>query len=61
MAKPARSSRARRVPRKTNPTPHVMHPDAGGIDIGATQVYAALPPDRCAEPGGSSTDNRHVG
>ena len=50
MAKPARSSRARRVPRKTNPTPHVMHPDAGGIDIGATQVYAALPPDRCAEP-----------
>jgi len=52
MAKPARSARARapRVPRKTNPTPPVMHPNAGGIDIGATEVYAALPHDRSAEP-----------
>jgi transposase len=52
MAQPARSSRSRgpRVPRKTNPAPHVLHPDAGGIDIGATQVYAALPADRCAVP-----------
>jgi transposase len=52
MPKPARSPRSRgpRVPRKTNPAPHVMHPHAGGIDIGATQVYAALPQDRCAEP-----------
>src|SRR2546427_247261 len=48
MAKPARSSRTRapRVPRKTNPTPPVMNPDAGGIDIGATHLYAALPQDR---------------
>jgi transposase len=52
MAKPARSSRARtpRVPRKTNPTPPVLHPDAAGIDIGATHLYVALPPDRCPEP-----------
>jgi transposase len=52
MPKPARSPRSRgpRVPRKTNPAPHVMHPDAAGIDIGATEVYAALPQDRCAEP-----------
>jgi transposase len=52
MAKSARPPRSRgpRVPRKTNPAPHVMHPDAGGIDIGAVQVYAAVPPDRCAEP-----------
>jgi transposase len=52
MAKSARPPRSRgpRVPRKTNPAPPVMHPDAGGIDIGAAQVYAALPPDRCAEP-----------
>jgi transposase len=27
-----------------------MHPDAAGIDIGATEVYAALPQDRSAEP-----------
>jgi transposase len=27
-----------------------MHPNAGGIDIGATEVYAALPHDRSAEP-----------
>jgi transposase len=52
MPKPARSPRARgsRVPRKTNPAPHVLHPNAGGIDIGASEVYAALPQDRCAEP-----------
>lgn len=52
MAQPARSPRSRgpRIPRKTNVAPPVMHPDAGGIDIGATQVYAALPADRCAEP-----------
>jgi transposase len=28
----------------------VLHPHAGGIDIGAAQLYAALPPDRCPEP-----------
>jgi transposase len=52
MAKSARSPRSRtpRVPRKTNPTPPVVHPNAGGIDIGATQLYAALPPERSAEP-----------
>jgi transposase len=52
MPKPGRSHRSGgpRVPRKTHPAPHVMNPDAGGIDIGATQVYAALPPERCAEP-----------
>jgi transposase len=27
-----------------------MNPDAGGIDIGAAQLYAALPPDRSPEP-----------
>lgn len=26
------------------------HPDAGGIDIGAAEIVAAVPPDRCAEP-----------
>jgi transposase len=28
----------------------VLHPDAAGIDIGATHVFAALPPDRAPEP-----------
>jgi transposase len=52
MAKSARSARSRgpRVLRKTNPTPHVVHPDAAGIDIGAAQLYAALPPDRAPVP-----------
>jgi transposase len=52
MAKPARSRRSRtpRVPRTTNPTPPVVHPDAAGIDVGATHLYVALPPDRSAQP-----------
>jgi transposase len=52
MAKPARSSRSRnpRLARKTNPAPPVLHPDAGGIDIGAAQVHAAVPPGRGPEP-----------
>jgi transposase len=52
MAKPARSARGRapRVPPQTNPTPPVLHPDAAGIDIGATHLYVALPPERCAAP-----------
>ncbi|MEO6061713.1 MAG: IS110 family transposase [Thermoflexales bacterium] len=28
----------------------VIHPDAAGIDIGATSHYVAVPPDRAAEP-----------
>jgi transposase len=46
-----------RVPRPQPPHPTedesrlpVMNPDAGGLDIGATHVYAAVPPDRCPEP-----------
>ena len=52
MAKSARSRRTRgpRVPRTTDPTPPVVHPDAGGLDLGASQLYAALPPDRSPEP-----------
>ena len=26
------------------------HPDAGGIDIGASEIVAAVPPERCTEP-----------
>ena len=28
----------------------VLQPDAAGIDVGATELYVALPPDRAAEP-----------
>ena len=31
-------------------TPPVMQPDAAGIDIGATEIYVAVPSDRDAEP-----------
>ncbi len=28
----------------------ILHPDAAGIDIGATEIYVAVPPDRDPEP-----------
>src|SRR5689334_746641 len=28
----------------------VLHPDAAGIDIGAEEIFVAVPPDRAAEP-----------
>jgi transposase len=31
-------------------TPPVLQPDAAGIDIGATEIYVAVPPDRAPEP-----------
>lgn len=34
-----------RTRRRSNPTPRVIHPHAGGVDIGATHLYAAAPPD----------------
>jgi transposase len=39
--------------RKSNQTksssaqPLVLHPDAAGVDIGAREIYVAVPPDRC--------------
>src|SRR5438105_5052837 len=45
----ARRSRTPQLSRKPNPTPPVVHPDAAGIDIGATHLWAALPPDRSPE------------
>jgi hypothetical protein len=48
-------SRARK--RKTHGqrrmTPPVVEPDAAGIDVGATEIYVAVPSDRDAEPSGS--------
>jgi len=31
-------------------TPPVMEPDAAGNDVGATEIYVAVPSDRDAEP-----------
>jgi transposase len=33
-----------------DPTPRVVHPDAAGLDIGATHLHAALPAARSDEP-----------
>lgn len=55
QAPSARDPQASRQPRQPRlPSPprprqaarRVLHPDAGGLDIGAETVYAALPPDR---------------
>jgi transposase len=35
---------------KRNVTLPVLNPDAAGVDIGATEIYAAVPADRDAEP-----------
>lgn len=36
--------------RSRTAAPRVIHPHAGGADIGATQIYAAVAPDRTSEP-----------
>jgi len=28
----------------------VVHPNAAGLDIGSEEIWAAVPPDRMAEP-----------
>ncbi|MBV9480416.1 MAG: hypothetical protein JO249_06655 [Acidobacteria bacterium] len=35
---------------KTAPTPPVVHPHAAGIDIGATEIFVAVPTDRDQSP-----------
>src|SRR3954465_15419592 len=42
----ARNRRGRKAEGATLP---VMRPDAAGIDIGATEIFVAVPPDRDAE------------
>lgn len=46
----ASQSRSPRVARSKGATPPVLHPDAAGIDIGATHLYVALPPGRDPQP-----------
>ena len=35
--------------KKTTAVLPVLHPDAAGVDIGATEIYVAVPPDRDPE------------
>jgi hypothetical protein len=40
----------KRVNKNKKVTLPVLNPDAAGIDIGATEIYVAVPADRDAEP-----------
>lgn len=42
MSKPKRSKRVEHLP--------VVYPNAAGLDIGASEIYACAPPDRIEEP-----------
>jgi transposase len=42
-------ARKRRTTTRGQMTPPLVQPDAAGIDIGATEIYVAVPPDRDAE------------
>ncbi len=45
------STPALRPPRKTPKVTHrVVEPNAGGADLGATQIYACVPADRTDQP-----------
>jgi transposase len=39
----------RKKPGKKKVALPILHPDAAGIDIGATEIYVAVPPDRDPE------------
>ena len=43
-------SRKRTKPNPSRPTLSVMQPDAAGIDVGATEMYVAVPEDRDSQP-----------
>ena len=43
-------TKKRRQSNRGQMTPPVVQTDAAGIDIGATEIYVAVPPDRDAEP-----------
>lgn len=36
-------------PSRTTPPLSVVHPDAGGVDIGASEIYASVPADRAEQ------------
>jgi transposase len=40
----------KRINKNKKVTLPVLNPDAAGVDIGATEIYVAVPPDRDADP-----------
>ena len=44
---PRSKSKSRKSKSFTNPTPPVLHPHAAGIDLGAREIYVAVPPGSC--------------
>ena len=40
----------KRSDKRAAPIPPVVHPDAAGIDIGATEIFVAVPVDRDQSP-----------
>ena len=46
----ARRRRRRKGKGSRTAQPNVMHPDAAGLDIGSTEVYAAVRPERDPDP-----------
>ena len=44
-------SRKRKGSKKTGaPALHCLNPNAAGVDVGATEIYIAVPPDRDEQP-----------
>lgn len=43
-------ARKRKNGTKSSPQPLVIHPNAAGVDIGATEIFAAVPADRDEQP-----------
>lgn len=43
-------SKRTRSPRTVSSVPRILHPDAAGIDIGSTEHWVAVPPDRDSNP-----------
>jgi transposase len=50
MAKRTPSKTLPKTPRRAGLIPRVIQPHAGGADVGATEVYAAIPADRSEQP-----------
>jgi hypothetical protein len=43
---PTMTSKSKGKPRLSGRMLPIMHPDAAGIDIGAEEIFVAVPPDR---------------
>ena len=46
---PRSKSKSRKSKSSTHPAPLILHPHAAGIDVGAREIYVAVPPGSCAD------------